>query len=154
KKHLCAAQIGTKNGNLSIEDAISGWVRGIKAAITGTDEAEQRHLTRVSFVAHDPRKIAGYQDAILNEQKKMGIRGRLRIEYTPLSDERLEELQQEGLRREHDEFHGVQGRRSAASKPAPPTPTRVTLGLDRKALRYGAITEESSIPERTVPIDP
>ena len=34
-----------------------------------------------------------------------------------------------------------------------PTPTQVTLGLDREMFRYGAITENAAISERTVPVD-
>ena len=152
KRHLGVAHIGTKNGNLSIEDSIAGWVKGIKAAVTGVDESVPLRVTKITFVASDPLKIPKYQEAILKEQVKM--RGRLTIVYQTPSAEEMEALKIEGEERELEALRELQKHRGKNRDSNAAAPTRVTLGLERKIFRFGAITEDASISERAVPIDP
>ena len=82
KRHLAAAHIGTKNANLSVEDSIAGWVKGIKAALTGVYDPERQCLSKVTFLTKDHQSISKYQDAILGQKRKMDSLDRLTIEFT------------------------------------------------------------------------
>ena len=66
KQHLATVLIGSGAGNLSVREAVSGWLRGIKNAITGSVDQEDRRLSRITFVERDPGKIEGIQKAILS----------------------------------------------------------------------------------------
>jgi CHAT domain len=152
KRHLAVAHIGTRSGTLSIEDSVAGWVKGIKVAFTGVDESKHLLVTKITFVASDPLKIPRYQDAILKEKVK--VRDRLEIVYEKPSKEEMDVLRKEGERRELQALRELQKRRSTNPDSNSAAPTRVTLGLDRKTYRFGAIAEDASISERVVPIDP
>lgn len=149
KRHLATVLIGAGNGNLTVEEALSGWIRGIKHGIVGSDS---RRLLQITFVEQDPRKIALIQTAILHEQQRSTEADRLIIQYIPIKSSALELLDQQGYEwtRREWEARRVQPHSSSRRR----IPTRVTLSFDRKIYRFGAITETASIPEREVPIDP
>ncbi len=150
KRHLATVPIGMGNGNLSIRDAISGWLRGVKLALTGLPEGERRRLRRITFVEFDPSKMGDLQCAIVEEKDLLAQEGQLLIDFQPLGNDELKQLKQDSgkwgeRRRKRRSPRQVQGR---------PIPTRVTVELDGETYRFGAITEIAAIPERQVPLDP
>jgi pimeloyl-ACP methyl ester carboxylesterase len=150
KRHLATVLIGAGNGNLSGCDAICGWIRGIKEALSGSAEDECRRLERITFVERDPRKLAELDRSIREESRRLDAKHRLLIRYSPPKE--LEPAVLESLVRQADEA----ARRSASRRRAPreQAPTRVTLEFDGRSYRYGAITETASIPEREIQLDP
>ncbi len=150
KQHLATVLIGAGNGNLSVEDAIAAWIRGIKHGITGGLESDPRRLVRITFVEQDPRKIALIQEAIVREQARLERDRRLTIQYVPFNSDELAALENQGYEWSRREWEAQRKQIRAANQ----VPTRVTLSFDRKIYRFGAITETASIPEREVPLDP
>lgn len=152
RRHLATLLIGTGNGNLSVQEAVSGWFDGIRRAVTGSEFDAGRRLRRVTFVEIDPRKIRTLQKLINDEARKQEKLG-LKVDFVGYADEELDALREQELEwdrkdweRRHDDTRRGDDR----------APTRVTLALDaaRKIYRFGAITSDASVPEREIPIDP
>lgn len=140
KKHLATVLVGTGEGNLSVDEAVRGWIRGLQQATAGLDTA---FLQRITFVEVDAGKAQALQDALKAEVK--------RLEKSPHLELDFEELSAQELRRK---LKPPEARAQAPYTERNPIPTRVTLGLEHKRYRFGAITEGAAIPEREVPIDP
>lgn len=155
KRHLATVLIGAGNGNISAGDAVDAWIRGVKHALTGSKEDEARRLRRITFVEEDPRRLYEIDKAISDAKDSLEERARLRIDYqkleTALSPQKQASLKREVRRRAREEaertFEG-------GVRPEPEQPTRVTLALEGGVYRFGAITEDASLPERAVPLDP
>ena len=162
KRHLATVLIGAGNGNLSVEDAVDAWIRGIKNAVTGATEDEGRTLTRVTFVERDPRRIPAIHEAIAAAKARFETDNRMRIDYRPPTDEELAEIRQLALARDIEEREQAWQKPRAAGEDdgRPRAAVRVTVSLDGDAsspgavYRFGAISETASIPEREIPIDP
>ncbi|MFL5756958.1 MAG: CHAT domain-containing protein [Chloroflexota bacterium] len=151
KRHLATVVIGNGRGNLDIDAAISGWVRGIKRAVTGVDIDGPRQVRRVTFVVRDPGKISAVQDAILRERDRLSADDRMTIDYDPIPGAALERFRGEALERQIDQLrHG----RATAPRGETDPPTRLTIGFERRTYRFGAITALASVPEREVELDP
>jgi pimeloyl-ACP methyl ester carboxylesterase len=169
KRHLATVLIGAGKGNLSEPEAVAAWVRGIKYALTNSEQDERWRLRRMTFVEFDPTKIERLQQAIqaaieteaeigreIEEGRRSPQEQWLKIDYEPLN---LAALSRDGktlaqavaaanraaAREREDGF---------ADKQNSSVPTRVTLGLQGRKYRFGAITETASVPEREVPLDP
>jgi pimeloyl-ACP methyl ester carboxylesterase len=140
KKHLATVLIGTGAGNLSVEEAIRAWVRGVQQVTSG---AEGSLLERITFVERDAAKAQAIQKALLAEQERLRKDPRLELDFEPLSARELARK----LKPPASEDTYSPAERN-------PIPTRVTLALSHKRYRFGAITEGAAIPEREVPIDP
>jgi pimeloyl-ACP methyl ester carboxylesterase len=152
KRHLATVLIGIGIGNLSMQEAITGWLNGIRRAITGSKFDASRRLQRVTFVEIDPRKIEPLQKMLQEEcarQEKLG----LKVKYKPYSEKQLSALKDDELK--WDRADWVK-RRASIEQTINVAPTRVTLSLDRSRRTYsfGAITADASVPEREVKIDP
>jgi pimeloyl-ACP methyl ester carboxylesterase len=140
KKHLVTVLIGTGAGNLSVEEAIRAWVRGVQQVASG---AGGSLLERITFVERDPTKAQAIQKALLAEQERLSRDPRLELNFEKLSARELSR-----------KLKPPPSEASASPTERNPIPTRVTLGLSHKRYRFGAITEGAAIPEREVPIDP
>jgi pimeloyl-ACP methyl ester carboxylesterase len=152
KRHLITVLIGAGNGNLSAEEAIAAWLRGVTQALSGSSEEDAGQLHRITFVELNPLKLEAIQTAILKEQELLRQDGRLLINYVSLSPAQLDELWEKGLREQEQRVR--EQRRRPVSAQAKREPTRVTLSLEGKTYRFGAITATASIPEREIPLDP
>ena len=155
-KHLATVLIGSGNGNLSIPDSISGWVRGIRHALSGSPHDRDRQLERITFVEFDPRRIKDIQDAIQKardaENNKPDINSRLKITYHGLTDEELKELAPK-IEQKNKELWEKEQRDEKRGKLKSSVPTRMTVEMSEGNFRFGAITESASIPERDIPLD-
>jgi pimeloyl-ACP methyl ester carboxylesterase len=140
KRHLATVLIGTGAGNLSVEEAIRAWVRGVQQVATG---GEGSLLQRITFVERDAAKAQAIQHALLAEQERLSRDTRLELNF--------EKLPARELKRE---LKPPKSEGPASPVECNPIPTRVTLALSHKRYRFGAITEGAAIPEREVPIDP
>jgi pimeloyl-ACP methyl ester carboxylesterase len=166
KQHLATVLIGAGNGTLSERDAISGWIRGIKRAITGSKQDESYRLRRITFVEWSWKKLRPIQEAILSEQTRLESKDRLIIQYEPLSDTTLDKLEAEGQEREFQDLLNRQAQKSSSRKSQGKSipeeaqgeraSTRMTVELDdrTRTYRFGALTEVASIPQREIPLDP
>lgn len=170
KRHLATVLIGAGQGNLPIDQAITAWLRGIGFALTGSRHDQDWRLQRITFVEIDPKKIEDLQDAIIAFQKSPQYFAgeiELKVDYQQLDFTKLrnkhgrtrdEEIDyREEMRRKDREKQRKQERQQG-KKPSvevdDPVPVRITLGLEGKKYRFGAITEKASIPEREISLDP
>jgi hypothetical protein len=152
KRHLATVLIGAGNGNMPIETAVSGWMRGVRQAFGACRDADGRGRVRqITFVERDARRLRRIRDAIL--ECRAGDAGRLTIEYEGPGENEIVTLEREGARRAMEEWLTRQssGTRFDASADAA---TRITVSLDRETYRFGAITADAAIPEREIPLDP
>ena len=154
KRHLATVLIGSGNGNLSIAHAIHAWLRGIRRAISGSRADERRHLLKVTFVEKEVRNIEALNAALLAECQLVR---EVELVYTPLSEDELTELRKRCLAKEREEFQRKW--EEAPRKAAPPrkeevVPVRITVGLERRAYQFAAITQSAAIPQRSITIDP
>ena len=157
KRHLATVLIGTGAGNLSIVEAVSAWMSGVRRALTGSSYDEGRRLRRITFVEHDPRRIHEI-DKLLRDEKIRQQDNGLEIIYRGKSQAELETIKREAYARAQkaleDRWKNLESMSSERRDNQPPT--RVTLGLDaeRKTYRFGAITDTASVPEREITLDP
>jgi pimeloyl-ACP methyl ester carboxylesterase len=156
KKHLATVLIGSGNGNLSIPDAISGWVRGVRHALSGSPHDKDRQLERITFVEFDPRRIKAMQEAlekaIAAEDNKPDINSSLKITYHGLTVKELDELAPMIEEKNKQQWERQQ-QQQQTGKLESLVPTRMTVEMNEGNFRFGAITETASIPEREIPLD-
>lgn len=150
KRHLATVLIGSEKGNIPARDAVSAWMRGIKNAITGSFEGEGRRLVRVTFVEKDPYKIEDIEKAILEEKRSLEERNRLKVGYRGPDKEELEGKKKKERQKRLGGSLDWRDREAADER----VPTRITLRLEGNSYWFGAITEDASIPEREIPLDP
>lgn len=159
KKHLATVLIGVGRDNLTVADAVAGWVRGIKLAITGmtkTDKEEKRAraLEEITFFITDPRKVLAFDEILHREQERLQQQKRLDIRYTPLDPTTRATYALDAVdyvKRQMEQQLTAQAGQLGVNELAP---TRITVSVEGKKYRFGAITEHASIPEREIPLDP
>jgi hypothetical protein len=155
KRHLATPLIGAGANNLPVRDAMNAWIRGIKSALTGSTQDENKHLRRITFVVRDARKLKPIQQVILEEQKRLQEQRRLTINYTPIPQDELDKLAQKALEQDLAWFKAAAtARETSEDDGRDGAPTRITVSLDEGIYRFGALTDNASIPERDIPLDP
>jgi pimeloyl-ACP methyl ester carboxylesterase len=156
KRHLATVVIGAGVGNLPLRDAVPAFMEGIRRAVTGSRDDDDRRLRRVTIVEIDPRKIR-LIDTALRQQLEAQSEYDLSIDYEPMSERALEDLKEEERAAAQRELEkGWEKLLKDMGPDEDPIPARVTLSLDAatKTYTYGAITESASVPERPITIDP
>lgn len=170
KRHLATVLIGAGQGNLPIDQAIPAWLRGVGYALTGSQHDKDWRLRRLTFVEIDPTKIEDVQEAIKAFKKTPQLFAgevELKVNYQELDFTKLKnkygrtrdqelDYREEKRRREKEERKKKarkQGQRPTADSDDP-VPVRITLSLEGKKYRFGAITEKASVPEREIALDP
>ena len=156
KVHLATVLIGSGEGNLSVGAAISAWLSGIRRAVVGLQSNEGRRLQRVTFVEYDPRKVI-QMNKLLTAQKTEQKRRNFTVVYESLSVAEISKLKKAAYKWATNELKSRWKKEDDSSTADPDAvPSRVTLSLDpdKKTYRFGAITENASIPERDTVIDP
>lgn len=154
KRHLATVLIGAGVGNLPLSDAVPAFMNGVRRAITGSHDDEERRLRRVTIVEWDPRKVRQIDNALRQEVESQS-EFELVVNYTPMSESELQALEKKEYEAARKELE-TNWRKQAKNGTDDGIPARVTLSLDaeRKTYKYGAITETASVPERDVKIDP
>jgi pimeloyl-ACP methyl ester carboxylesterase len=154
--HLATVVIGAGEGNLGMRDSVSGWLTGIRRAVSGSRFDEGRRLHRVTFVERDPRKVIRLDSLISRERdrhkkNKTGFE----IRYDSFSKAKIEGLKQRGYEEARAELDRNLKRNADQEDDVQAVPARVTLSLDQdgKTYRFGAITDTASVPERDTVID-
>jgi len=155
KRHLATVLIGSGNGNLSVRDAASAWLEGIKRAITSSEDDLKHHLETITFVDVQARKLLKLRKVM--EAAVDIVRSELEVELLPLTAKETEQLvakaaqeRENELRAERDDGEDERSQGKLTSD----VPTRLTVELDDDSYRFGAITETASVPERKIPLDP
>lgn len=137
KKHLATVLIGSGNGNLEVERAVEAWMRGAAAAVSGA-AASGRHLHAITFVEGAPKRLAQIQGALAKYAKAaQGIQ----VELVPLTQSEIDRA-------------FVAGGPVQTPTPKELSPARITVEIHRGKFRFGALTEEASIPEEELKLDP
>jgi pimeloyl-ACP methyl ester carboxylesterase len=166
KRHLATVLIGTGRDNLSVTDAVKGWVRGIKLAITGIDGNENQNLngapvvqslSEITFFMKDPRKLKEFDKALSNERDRLGHQQRIIIDYQTKDKTDLVQLDQATTHYLTEQLQIEQLRRqawAAAPEAKELTPTRITVAIEGNKYRFGAVGDGASVPEREIPLDP
>jgi pimeloyl-ACP methyl ester carboxylesterase len=152
KRHLATVLIGGGIGNLPAEVAVRAWLRGIRLALTGSTEGEAQHLTRVTFVERDPRRIPEFHKALLQETK--AIAKTLDVRYRMPTTQVLRRLQRAGSELARREWLAKNGNEVEAPADSLRPLTRLTVDLNQGTYRFGAVTDSASIPERDIALDP
>lgn len=155
KVHLATIVIGAGEGNLALRDAMSGWLTGIRRAVSGSSFDEGRRLLRVTFVERDPRKVLRLDRLISEEQSHhKKHKTRFDIRYKGFSKTEVEALQKKGYQAARAELK-TSWKKISEDDDGRGVPARVTLSLDKdeKTYHFGAITDTASVPERDTVID-
>ena len=160
RKHLACVLVGSGTGSLSVADAVQGWLEGIHAAVRSHSDEQHGRLERVTFIEYDPHRAPKIHNALaaaVGRMAKAGLKITCGAPPPPPP--------QPPSRPTHQTE-----RRSSSSSVAPvpagaedtgraetgrdDVPNRITFTRERDAYRFGAITENASIPEREVVVDP
>ncbi|MGH9630566.1 MAG: CHAT domain-containing protein, partial [Bryobacteraceae bacterium] len=144
KRHLATVLIGSGNGNLTVASAADAWMRGVHRALLDSQEGTEQRLEAVTFVEVRADRVLDLREAIEKVSGQMKESGDLDIDLAPLSEVERLALKQEAEQRPAP--------RSAQEEE--PMPTRLTVEFDVDTYRFGALTEDASIPERAIAIDP
>ncbi len=146
KRHLATALIGSGRDHLSISTVVTGWVRGIKHALTGAEHP----LSHITFVSDDAQKVLDFDTFIRHHQEALTHEKRMTIIYDPLTEKdkvKLEEHAREAMIKKV--LRGKQSNNDAGE-----LSTRITVSMTGNKYRFGAITNTASIPERDLYLDP
>jgi pimeloyl-ACP methyl ester carboxylesterase len=149
KRHLATVLIGSGNGNLSAQDAVSAWLAGIKRAIGSSADDAQRHLEMITFVDNQPSKLLRVWralEAALPAQSDSEVE-LVRLEPQEVDHLKAEAAKEDRLRRESEDGE-------TEDKSNSNIPTRLSVELDGDVYRFGAMTETASAPQRDIPLDP
>lgn len=150
KKKLATVLIGTRSGGGIITDeAVRAFLAGaLRAGIALVDDGH-KGLETITFVQHNPLRSIEIDQAIQGAKEPLKKRfpdGE--IIYTPLEKDersRLEDLASQPLPRTAP----VQGKDGKE-----PTRVMVTIEEANQMYRYSALTNEATVPERVIPLDP
>ncbi len=142
KRHLLTRLIGAGRFNLSIRAAISAWMRGIKLALTGKTG---QVLERITFIEYDPARVIEIHDALHAEKADYKQRNRLVLKLVEMSETERQTYQEKRV-----EFVAKALDRAPQQKPFP---SRITVSLEGDKYRFGALTEQASVPEREIHLD-
>ena len=134
RKHLATVLIGSGAGNLSIEDVTSGWIRGLQRALADCSQDQVHGLEAVTFVERSEHRADLLKVALANLRTVVA---------------------QDGFQLELcDPTPTDASPRKAGAERKRPVATRITAEIRQGVFRFGAITEDASIPEREVPVNP
>lgn len=158
KKHLATVLIGTGSGNIAVADAVRAWLRGLGAALSGTDATNDQALKRVTFVEIDPRRLIQIDSAIKSAKK--ALESQIQVEYEEIGKARMAELVRSvgaklnaDAREEWEEWKRRARADAVADRHANEIPTRMTVERDRDGYRFGAISATASVPDRITVLD-
>ncbi len=157
KVHLATIVIGAGEGNLALRDAMSGWLTGIRRAVSGSSFDEGRRLLRVTFVERDPHKVLKLDRLIAEEQKHHESQNTgFEIVYQAFSAAQKKALLKKAYEAARADLEATWETSQGPEDDTQSVPARVTLSLDKddKTYHFGAITNTASVPERDTVIDP
>jgi len=156
KVHLATIVIGAGEGNLALRDAVSGWLTGIRRAVSGSSFDEGRRLLRVTFIERDPHKVLKL-DRLISEERKHHEEHKTGFEiiYQDVSEKEKRALLKKAYESARADLEATWETSEGREDYVQSVPARVTLGLDKdeKTYRFGAITDTASVPERDTVID-
>jgi len=144
-KRLATVLIGAGSGNIPVVDAVAAWLCGIAQALEGAE----RRLQSLSFVEHSAAQALEIDQALCRLAKDPI--GALCVKYEPLAGEAVTRLR---TRARNEAIAAAKRAATAPQVQSDKAPTRITLGLEGRTYRFGAITDSAAIPERTVELDP
>ena len=167
KRHLATVLIGAGEGNLSIDEAVGAWLRGIEQALgqspsepsghlDGQSPSEPSgHLKRITFVEYDPRRMVEIKGALGRSRDRQETG--LTFEAPVIGPDELERLGSAFVGRSHKGWESiVEGETSDED----PEPTRLAVGVENDPdapghgiYRFSALTRWAAVPERAVPVD-
>jgi energy-coupling factor transporter ATP-binding protein EcfA2 len=152
KRHLACVLIGSGTGNLSVRDAVAGWIKGLKAALENSTDQKSR-LERITFVEFDPRKIRNIQEALVNEIQQLNEKedAELMIEYKELPAPQLDKLSEDEKEWDRKDW---QRRKDDLERSSRPASTYLCVEMEGGTYRFGALGATGSTPERASSIDP
>ena len=148
REHLATVLIGAGNGNLSIDDAVTGWIRGLRRGLVGEDAA----IRALTFAEEDPRRIREAHRALSEAVAREHAEGHMRIDYAFAGD--LDAIDEAAVARATAAAISDYAASGQSGDDRDAAPTRIVLTLEGDTYRFGAITASAAVPERSIPIDP
>jgi CHAT domain len=154
RRHLATVLIGSGTGNLPPRGAADAWLRGAREAMLGSIEGQEHDLRRITFVEFSARRLREIQSGIQSARKQVATES-FEIDYVELPSAQIDKLELAEREQELGRFRArvLAGESGEEPRRQDPAPTRVTLEQVGGAYRFGAITQDASLPERTLAVD-
>jgi len=158
KHHLATVVIGSGFNNIPLRDSLAGWLEGAKQALTSAasqNKGQNRNaLTRITFVECNPARIleidATLQTEIARVARETDPNILFEVRYKPLAPQDRVALETLKLT---PEPRDLRERESEVKDDPTLQPARLTVSMDTRGYRFGAITGNASIPERDIAVD-
>jgi hypothetical protein len=152
KRHLATVLIGAGAGNLSIEDAIGAWLRGIRRALSSSSGDVGHRLCRITFVENDANTFRQIDHALRAALAQPDPA--LAVRYAGPGEAELAAARQEALQQARAEAEAEFDHEPPPGEAEELVPVRITVGLQRKTYQFAAMTKSASVPQREIPLDP
>ncbi len=135
KRHLATVLIGAGAKNLSIEDAVSGWMQGVQRATMDCSEDDAHCLEAITFTEFEKERAEQLKAALAAVSKDLAAQNFM----LELCDPPAPGSGADSTKKKERQNPGA---------------TRITAELRENVFRFGAITDDASIPEREVSLNP
>ncbi len=152
KRHLATVLIGAGTGNLTVKDAVAGWLRGIRRALLSSAEDVGRRISRITFVEYDPGVLRTLDHAL--REAAENAPPDLAIEYHGPNNKIMADAREDALKAAHQKAEAEFDRGSSQDDGDKLVPVRVTVGLERRTYQFAALTQSAAVPQRDIPLDP
>ena len=156
KKHLCTVLIGAGAGNLDVNNAVRGWLRGLRRALYDASAAGEPSLKTVTFVDCYAANFLRLDRALVEAVATFAHDPEpLRITYRSPDAPALRKItaKAEAIAKNN----AVKVLRKQLDRSAPSAdvePIRLTVRLVGNTFEFAALTSEASMPQRDTRIDP
>jgi CHAT domain len=157
KKHLATLVIGSGAQSLHLDDAVRAWMRGVRTALTELEQSRRWQLARITFVERDPLRLEQITKVLREikdrEAARPADRPRLGITLVPAPPSSIL-ARGDAITLQKDKQAWKDPYAAANRATAHAAPARILIEREGKRLRFGAVTETASVPERTIGVDP
>lgn len=158
RRHAASVLIGAGAGNLSLEDAVKAWLRGLRRALYDAEAAGVDRIRRLTFLEKSPANLVCLDQILRRETARLATGpDRLRVTYDGPAGPTLAKARHAA---ERDAVRSA--RRSVrealagdgGEKPQDREPIRFTVRLVKDTYEFSVLRSEASIPQRNTTVDP
>jgi pimeloyl-ACP methyl ester carboxylesterase len=151
KKDIATVLIGSGQGNLSVREALTAWIEGIRQAQIALAQQNKSAFPRITFIEYDCGRTLSIYRVVesLRERWKESFALHLETKFTA---SQITQLEDRWATAERDRLkRSLEGGADAKDSE---TPTRLTIERAGAMFRFSAITESASVPLREIHVDP
>jgi pimeloyl-ACP methyl ester carboxylesterase len=159
RQHLVAVLIGTGVGNLTISQAVQGWLRGIRSALSDIQGTDEPQVQRITFIGRSPANFVRLHFAIVDELERISDDDlRIEINYVAPVAKQLQKAKDHAVDWEtkryretiQKEMDGLKDDASGMDQ----EPIRFTVELTGDTYKFSALGKDASVPQRDSTVDP